>query len=324
MGIFGLADWDDVAEDREWPVILLGNGASRAVSAKFAYDSLYNVAPLTLDDEDLFDALATRNFEEVLNHLRTARLVCEQVGHNHNEVQDRYDSIREALIIAVHAHHVTWQEVNAGDRLLKIRQALLMHSAVFTTSYDLLIYWAMMNAGVPAGDGFGDLFWNAAHTFDPLDAEAFGDKTLVYWLHGGLHLYRSSSGETKKRTNTGANLLTTFASAGRIPLFVSEGTSAQKRRAIRRSDYLEHVYSTLADTDDDLVVFGLAFGQPDNHLVRAIRKTPDRHIAYGVRATTLQRANLQRAQIENMFPAATISFFDSRTHPLGDPALLVP
>lgn len=46
--------------------------------------------------------------------------------------------------------------------------------------------------------------------------------------------------------------------------------------------------------------------------------------AYGTHATTRPSANLQRAQIENHFPHATIAFFDSATHPLGDPALLVP
>lgn len=161
-----------------------------------------------------------------MNHLRTASLVCDQLGHAWTDVDDRYDSIRDALINAVHAHHVDWTDADAGDRLLNIRDALLEYEAVFTTSYDLLIYWAIMNAGTPAGDGFGDVFWNADHAFDPLDTEPFGNKTLVYWLHGGLHLYRTPTGETKKRTNTGANLLATFAAGNRVPLFISEGTLA--------------------------------------------------------------------------------------------------
>ena len=101
MGSFGLDDWDAVSTKRKWPALLIGNGVSRAVSESFAYDSLYNVAPLTQDDMDLFDALGTRNFEEVLNHLRTAKLICEQVGHDPEDVQDRYSSIRAALISAV-------------------------------------------------------------------------------------------------------------------------------------------------------------------------------------------------------------------------------
>lgn len=323
MGAFGLDDWGAVANEREWPVLLIGNGASRAVAEKFAYDSLYAAAPLTSNDKDLFDALGTCNFEEVLDRLRTAELICTQVGHDANDIRDRYSSIRNALIGAVSTHHVTWQEVNAGDRLFKIRQTLKAHDAVFTTSYDMLIYWAIMNDGSPPGEGFGDLFWNNSHTFDPLDTVPFGDKTLVYWLHGGLHLCREWSGETAKTTSAGANLLDTFASDGRIPLFVSEGTSQQKLRAIRRSDYLEHAYKTFAEAEDDLVVFGQAFGTQDDHLVQAIRKKPGRHVAYGIYPTTLSDTNLQQARIKNLFPDAAVAFFDSKTHPLGDPALLV-
>lgn len=109
-----------------------------------------------------------------------------------------------------------------------------------------------------------------------------------------------------------------------MPLFVSEGTWKQKRRAIRGSDYLEHVYTTFADTDGPLVVFGQAFGGPDRHLIKAVRRDPTRDIAHGVYATTQQSANLQRAQIESHFPQASIAFFDSATHPLEDTALLVP
>jgi hypothetical protein len=302
----------------------MGNGSSCAVSSRFAYRSLYDVAPLTSDDRELFDALGTTNFEEVLDHLRTASLVCRQLGHRSSEVRRRYDSIRDALLAAVHAHHVDWSEADAGDRLLQIRNALRAYEAVFTTSYDLLVYWAIMNAGTPPGAGFGDLFWNSSHVFDPFDTEPFDNKTLVYWLHGGLHLYRKRNGETKKRINLGPGLLASFGRPNRVPLFVSEGTWQQKRRAIRRSDYLEHVFITFAATEGPLVVFGQALGKSDHHLVEAVKRCPTRDIAYAVHPTSRPSANLQRAQIEKLFPKASIVFFDSTTHPLGSPTLIVP
>ena len=94
MGAFGLDDWDDI-DDGDWPTLLVGNGAGLAVSSKFAYDSLHTVAPLTQEDRDLFAALGTTNFEEALNHLRTASLVCDQLGHSSSDVDDRYESIRD-------------------------------------------------------------------------------------------------------------------------------------------------------------------------------------------------------------------------------------
>lgn len=322
MGAHGLDDWDDVDDD-DWPTLLIGNGGSIAVSAAFNYTSLYQIAPLTQDDRDLFVALNTENFEEVLNHLRTASMVCEQLGHTSADVDARYNSIRDALIDAVHNHHIEWLDVDDDDRLLKIRNALLSFETVFSTNYDLLVYWAMMNTGTPPGEGFGDLFWNQDHEFDSLDTQPFDDKTLVYWLHGGLHLYRTTDDETRKRTNDGANLLATFAAGGRVPLFVSEGSWPQKRRAIRRSDYLEHAYTTFAGTDGPLVILGQGLGNSDVHLIRAICEDPKRYIAYAIFPSTPQAINLQRAQIENLFPQASIQFFDSTTHPLGDPSLNV-
>jgi hypothetical protein len=323
MGAFGLDDWDDI-DHGDWPTLLVGNGGSLAVSSKFAYDSLYTVAPLVQDDREVFVALDTTNFEEVLNHLRTASLVCRQLGHHSSDVDNRYNSIRNSLIKAVHAHHVSWPDVNLGDRLQLIRKALLAFESVFTTNYDLIIYWAIMNGGVPPGDGFGDLFWNDRHVFDPFNITRFGKKTLVYWLHGGLHLYRTPAGETTKQTSNGGTLLASFAAGKRVPLFVSEGTWRQKRRAIRRSDYLEHAYTTFAGTSGPLVVFGQTLGDSDRHLIKAILRHPRRDIAFGIYTTKQRSVNLQRAQVENHFPHANIAFFDSRTHPLGDPALRVP
>lgn len=58
--------------------------------------------------------------------------------------------------------------------------------------------------------------------------------------------------------------------------------------------------------------------------MNAVQRDPARDIAYGIYATSQQSANLQRAQVENHFAQASIAFFDSTTHPLGDPALAVP
>jgi hypothetical protein len=59
MGKFGLSDWEEVANRRDWPILLHGNGASCAVSHRFAYPSLYQAAPLTPDDRDVFSSLRT-------------------------------------------------------------------------------------------------------------------------------------------------------------------------------------------------------------------------------------------------------------------------
>lgn len=321
MGTFGLDTWNVVKKKRDWTSLLLGNGASIAVSDGFRYSSLFQVAPLNSSDRDVFAALETSNFEEVLNHLRISELICTQLNHASGDVATRHKSIRRALIDAVDDHHVSWLDVNQADRLETISAALRQYAAVFTTNYDLLVYWAMMIDG--AGTGFGDLFWNSSHTFDPFDTEVRDDKTIVYWLHGGLHLFTNTWGQAVKRAGGALNLLEAFASAPEPPLFISEGTWRRKRRAIRRSQYLEHAYAALAGGEDDIVVLGQSLSVQDSHIVQAIRRDPSRRLAFGIYPASQTKVNRQRAEISDLLNGSRVWFFDSTTHPLGDPALKI-
>jgi hypothetical protein len=136
-----LEDWADVEEDGPWPRLLVGNGASMAVWPSFKYSTLFEKADLGDDDLELFDALdGTRNFEVVLDALRVSRLVCDQLEHDADEVDERYEAIKESLIQAVSDIHVPWPSIEPRV-LTSIGKALLRHTHIYSTNYDLLI-WA--------------------------------------------------------------------------------------------------------------------------------------------------------------------------------------
>jgi hypothetical protein len=228
----GLEDWAELRGRGEFTGLLLGNGASRAVWPKFAYDSLFDLARdvqedahLTAEDIALFEALSTRNFERVLSALRTASAVGKALGHLTAALDTRYDSVRRALVAAVHHTHVPWALVN--DAVLdSIRRALLPHRFIYSTNYDLLVYWAI----VRGEGGFKDLFWD--EYFDLSDTELWGKDTAVLYLHGGLHLYRTPDGRTlKRRASEGQNLLDLFGTPYKddaSPLFVARPAAATK------------------------------------------------------------------------------------------------
>ena len=70
-----------------------------------------------------------------------------------------------------------------------------------------------------------------------------GNPTRVLYLHGGIHLARLVNGRTLKRRCTweGGSLQRSLwlpREDGAIPLFITEGTSRDKEKAIGRSDYL--------------------------------------------------------------------------------------
>jgi hypothetical protein len=320
--MFGLHDWHEVPVGPGWPVLLAGNGASRAVSSAFAYDSLLDAADLEADDQALFNHLGTSNFEEVLRALDFAILVQQQLGYDPTPVGDRRQLIQNALVEAVNSHHVAWTDVE-GVRLTAIKNALRDYRAVYSTSYDLLFYWAI-NQGGAAIDFLDHLWHEPGHYFDAANSPVWGDRTAVYWLHGALQLYEYGIGEAAKRVNLmGAALLTQFASDGKLPLYVAEGTAQQKHAKIASSEYLTFCLESLQAEERDLVVFGQALGDSDAHLVEAIKLHPHRRLAYAIYPANQLQVDAHRAKVAQLIDRDDIQFFDSTTHALGAPELFV-
>jgi hypothetical protein len=322
MGMFGLPDWQDILPGTGWPVLLAGNGASRVVSNAFAYGSLLEAANLGVDDRALFDQLGTSNFEEVLRALDFAALVQQQLGIDPGPVLGRRQTIQNALVATVNHHHVPWADVE-GDRLAAIKQALLSYDAVFSTSYDLLFYWAINQGGA---EGFLDHLWHEpGYYFDPANSPLWGGRTAVHWIHGALQLYEYGGSQTAKRVNfMGAALLEQFASGGQLPLYVAEGAAQQKGAKIASSEYLTFCLKTLEQESRDLVIFGQALGDADRHLVDAIKLHPGRRLSYSIYPVDQLQVNAERARVTQILNDPDIQFFDSTTHPLGDPTLTVP
>lgn len=324
-----LQDWATLESRYKWSGILLGNGGSRAVWEEFKYPSLYARArtavsnPLTADDVEVFEALATRNFEEVLESLRVSQIVCRQQRHAWGEVRRRYQSIRRALIEAVKSVHVRWADIPDAT-LDRIRNALRQYDFVYSTNYDLIAYWAIMSGDAK---GFRDYFWGARSQFDITDTSARAGLTRVLYLHGGLHIYRLPSGTTAKRSpRHGLNLLDLVGTNFRgtdTPLFITEGNAAAKLSSIRRSAYLSFVYKSFAEHEGALIVFGQALAASDGHLLGPMRRWGRRRIAVAVlpgsRAAVVER----KAQLIQRLPKAELLFFNALTHPLGDPELRV-
>lgn len=336
-----LADWREIVEhDLRWDGLLLGNGASMAVWQPFSYPSLFDHAlspaianPLTPADTAVFDAFGTRNFEFVLGSLKNAARVEAALGQPEAHLRERYEHIQRALFQAVASVHVGWAAVE-GDRLLTIRRALSAYRAVFSTNYDLLTYWAVMHGGQPPGTGFKDFFWSSpdSHAFDAANTHVTGNATLVYYLHGGIHLRTSTSGGTHKRVPLGASLLDDFEigfDSEELPLLVSEGSASDKLAAIRRSDYLSFAYQAFAEHRGGLVIFGQSLGDSDGHLVDVIKswRPPWRAplVALAVRPHAEPgRIRQRKLALAARLPEADLLFFDPQTHPLGAPALSVP
>ncbi|MEJ7790986.1 MAG: DUF4917 family protein [Gaiellaceae bacterium] len=328
-----LLSWDGIraAEDVRWRGLLLGNGSSIAVAESFAYPSLYDVAcsdridnPLGAASRRLFEDLATRNFEFVLASLKLAGRVNAAAGIDAPILSQLYREIQIALFESVASVHVEWDRV-ASRTLAQIRRELLNYKRVYSTNYDLLVYWAMLREGDPYD--FRDFLWAEGNSFDPADVGILGDPTLVYFLHGGVHLRRTPNGRSFKRTaQQQQNLLSQFPTtweSDEIPLLISEGDSNDKLVSINRSDYLSFAYRRFLEHQGNLVVYGHGLGGADDHLVRAIngwsKPEAPRQIALSIRREIGEVAIRQEKQrLAQRLPESDLWFYDADSHPLGE------
>ncbi len=321
-----LASWAEVAGEHEWQVLLLGNGLSTNVWPAFAYGSLFDHVRgggLTAADLALFDS--TPNFERVLGDLNTAIRVAQVCGVDPAPFYDRYRRIQLALGHAIRQVHLNRMRVPDAS-LATIRAELLNFEWVFTTSYDLVIYWAMGHGGQYAP--FVDHFrWANRLEFDPARAEVFVSQLPVYFLHGALHLVVGGTGVTwKLRLQAIATLLDQFGQpiAGdpqARPLLVTEGSARDKLRAIEGNAYLSHALDLFRRLSLPLVVFGSSLGPQDQHLVDALNENPLRPVAVALPPRTRREVAARQAEIYARLEVDTLLFFDATTHPLGSPGL---
>lgn len=323
-----LLDWSEIEGDG-WRSILVGNGLSINISRYFNYGSLYEeakprrgVGGLTDEDRAVFEAFGTTNFEVVLGKLRDGITLAEVLARKQEPYRRRFRSVQEALGQAVRRVHVEWSDV-PDDTLAAIKAELRRYKAVFSTSYDLLIYWAIGH-----GENYGlfrDCFWANGCEFDPEDCEIRSGGRPIYYMHGALHLVVGGSGATRKLTKQHGRLLDQFGQsidgdADARPLLITEASARDKLRAIEGNDYLAHAYDEFKEQEGPLVVFGHSLGAQDGHLVDAINANPDRPVAVSMVRKGRQRLREQQAEIWGKLHAEEISFYDAATHPLGDSA----
>lgn len=321
-----LNNWSSIAGE-SWDGLLLGNGGSMAIWSKFGYRSLYeeacNAGFLTNDSIALFSGMDTSNFEEVLSRLQTAISVERLLGHNTSREESIYTEVRVALIKAVQQVHIQHGQLPGPSRD-HLKDAIKQYTCIYTTNYDLLVYWAIQREQ----DAFDDLFRLRDDALVFVSEAEQTDRKRVFYLHGALHLFRTQAGITRKDANDGTeDLLTRFETKrdwiNTTPLFVTEGTAADKLRVIRGSEYLSYVYKRFSTHSGSLVIFGLALGESDAHLSSQIRNWPKRRLAISVRPSDPDIKDTKTRVRHALGWRHDLVFFDSTTHPLGMTSLRV-
>lgn len=251
--------------------LLLGNGFSIIAHPRFRYDDLADEAmKLNPNLKAAFAAAGTKNFEvalqalqgqpEQLRAVRTGLLKAITKVHPY-----RIDMIDDAEYEACADFLEPFVGLNREE----------LRGWIFTTNYDLLLYWALVKgaARLDCQDGFFDGGqWEAVR----LAASS------VFYLHGALHIF---SERITPRYVEHRKLLwrPSFPlvrqvrrrlEQGAYPVFISEASPRDKLRRLRHSEYLNAVRRRFAKACREegaaLFTVGHSLAEEDDHIVSQI------------------------------------------------------
>jgi len=273
--------------------LLLGNGFSMAYDSKiFSYNAL-NKFIESLDNKllkKLFSIVHNKNFELVMQQLDNFLEIAEMFGTDKNliaQIKGASDELKNSLIEAVkelHPEHVfTIPEVKSSACFNWLNEYLLNGGQVFTTNYDLLLYWILMrNNAEHHTDGFGR-DKEQTDEFVPADEAVYSelrwgkhkDVQNIHYLHGTLPFFDTGVEIIKEEYTSENYLLENIKermAKKEYPIFVTAGNGREKLMNIMHNKYLTYCYERLCNIQGSLITFGFNFGDFDYHIIEAINK----------------------------------------------------
>ncbi|MBY3378127.1 DUF4917 family protein [Rhizobium laguerreae] len=277
--------------------LILGNGFSIALRPDiFHYGSLFQRADFSNHPElpKVFEALGTQDFELAIRSLESGAALAPiyggAAGVSAAMLADAA-ALKEILVETIAANHPDIPGDISHDKFWACRAFLHLFlgpndGQIFTLNYDLLLYWALMHEdnpyrpklGMTTNDGFGNDEDDPTADYVVWQGETAAHSAKVHFLHGALHLFDAGT-ELQKYTwvRTNARLVDQARSAigsNKFPLFVSEGTSKQKRAKIRHNAYLyQGLKQLVANTQQPKVCFfihGHSLAENDDHLLKRL------------------------------------------------------
>ena len=274
--------------------LLMGNGFSMSYdSGIFSYNALYNFIEELKDPvlDKLFDIINTKNFELIMQQLDNFIEIADAFNADKEltiKLKKANELLQSSLIDAIsklHPEHVFEVPENKSKACYSfLNNYLDFGGKVFTTNYDLLLYWVLMrNASKTSVDGFGRDIENpeeimkgeVAEFSDELFWGKHKDEQSVFYLHGALPIFDTGVEIEKEVYTTQHYLLENIKNRldhHDYPVFVTAGNGEEKLKHIVHNRYLTFCYEQLSKIEGSLVSFGFNFGQYDEHIIDAINK----------------------------------------------------
>ena len=317
-----IPNWNEIAGEFRGAGLILGNGASIAFDEeRFSYSSILtearNLGRITPALEKVFQLMNTTDFERVLQGLWQANYINSVLGVRNPRLTGIYRGVQRALIETVRHIHGNVPHNSLAERLDKAADFLSQFRIVLSLNYDVLVYWAMMKGNDRLKNHFADCFKNQLFQYD-WENYHNGYNTLVFYPHGNLILGRDINGvEYKIHAEDISNLIETiileWTEEKRAPVFVSEGTSEQKKITINRSPYLSTVFNeVIPKIGEKVVIYGWALSEQDNHIIKVIKNGSIRKFAISAHGAS-NRYEENCARIRRELNGFEVVFFNTES-----------
>jgi len=274
--------------------ILLGNGFSMAYDNKiFSYNALSTFIERTDNEllKKVFATIKTKNFEQIMQQLDNFCEIAQIFSTDKllvDKLRNASSTLKTSLIDAVkelHPEHVfIVPEENSKKCHKFINDYVSKDGKVFSTNYDLLLYWVLMrNNSEFAIDGFGRELENPDEFVKEEDLEyselrwgKYKTNQTIYYLHGALPIFDTGIEIVKEEYDTQHYLLEKIKERMEqkdYPIFVTAGNAKEKLNHIMHNKYLSYCYEDFSNIKGSLITFGFNFGDYDTHIIDAINKS---------------------------------------------------
>lgn len=291
--------------------LLLGNGFSIACRPDiFHYGSLFAQADFSAVPEAkaVFEMLGTQDFEMAIRSLENAAKILpayiDRGAGAAAKMQEHAVALKDILVQTIAGNHPHIPPEIPEEKFWSCRR-FLSHflvgpkaGCVFTLNYDLLLYWTLMHDDLPfdepipltKNDGFGNDEDEPDADYVVWQGETNPHSASIMFLHGALHLFDSGK-ELQKYTwiRKGIPLVEQAREAiarDSYPLFVAEGTSAQKKSKIRHNAYLYQGFkqftANVQQGQHCMFIFGHSLAENDDHILKRIGKGRFKKLYVGI------------------------------------------
>lgn len=327
-----------LSKQRRTRHVLLGNGFSMAYDKDiFSYNALSSFIENAENKllKHLFEIINTYNFEQIMGQLDMFYKLADKFLEDKalaKKILVASDSLKASLIDAVSELHPEHVYIIPEDKSRScaqfLNEYLVNDGHIFTTNYDLLLYWVLMANMTSLGnvvDGFG-MEYLGIDDLDPDSGPQFGDLEWgpnsqdqhIHYLHGALHLFDTGTA-IEKEIFDGEYLLENIKqrmSDKEYPVFVTAGDGDQKLGHILHNQYLNFCYEALCKVTGSLITVGFGFGSSDNHIIDAINKAALQHKSNCLRSIYIGVFSDEDEQhiqsIKTMF-RCKVNIFDAKT-----------